>query len=524
MQAHVVVVGGGPVGMLVAAELAAYGVDTVLFEPQDRVSEWPKSNTLHARAVQSLARRGHLPAAASRPAGSAGAVSPFHFAGLPGLLIEVPETEPRPILKCPQSKLERRFEKRARAAGARILRGHRVTDLAQDADGVTVTAEGSQGPVTCTARYAVGADGSRSTVRELAGIAFDTQPATVTALMGTVTLTGPGALSEGSLRTDRGWIGAKRAPDGGMHIRTLDCAGAHADRQLPPTLEELRREVSRIAGHEVAMEEPRWLSRFSDVVRLARTFREGRVFLAGDAAHVHFPIGGQGFSTGVLDALNLSWKLALAVHGRAATELLDTYDSERRPAAERVVENTLAQLALMRQGPEPDALRALFTEVLAVDGGRRLLSGMISAQDTVLSADPARPSPGAGTFLRNAALHTEAGETDVIRLLRDGRPLLLLLGEQGAAFEDEARSWEGTLYVVRALRTPDVPYDAVLVRPDGYIAWTPGATDLSAALSAYVVDDVRGGGGGSLAGAAGAAGQPVLLTSSCSSAALSASA
>ncbi|MFD9726977.1 FAD-dependent monooxygenase [Streptomyces sp. NPDC059072] len=516
-QAHVVVVGGGPVGMLVAAELAAYGVEVVLFEPEARVADWPKATTLHARAVQSLARRGHLPTAAVAPAGAAGSGA-FHFAGMPGLLIEAPETEPQPILKCPQAELERRFEERARAAGARILREHRVTEVVQEADGVRVTADGPRGTIACTAAYAVGADGARSTVRERTGIACDTQPATVASLMGTVTVTDPDSLAQGWLRTERGWIAAKRDAEGRMHIRTLDCAGAHADRQLPPTLEEVRREVSRIVGHDVAMEDGRWLSRFSDVSRLARTFRQGRVFLAGDAAHVHFPIGGQGLSTGVLDALNLSWKLALAVRGTAAPELLDTYDAERRPAAGRVVENTRAQLALMRPGPESDALRSVFTEVLAADGGRRLLGGMISAQDTVLPAGAGRPSPGAGTFLRNVALHTESGDTDVIGLLRDGRPLLLLLGERGAAFEDEARSWGQTLYVVRARRASDVPYDALLVRPDGYIAWTPGATGLSAALSGYVVD-----GAGAASGARTAV-QPGRPANSSSSAALRASA
>ncbi|MFI8504007.1 FAD-dependent monooxygenase [Streptomyces sp. NPDC085524] len=486
MQAHVVVVGGGPVGMLVAAELAAYGVDTVLFEPQAGVPEWPKANTLHARAVQGLARRGHLPTAAAAPAGPGGG-SAFHFAGMPGLFIKAPETEPQPILKCPQSELERRFEERARAAGARILREHRVTEVVQDADGVRVTAEGPQGPVACTASYAVGADGARSTVREQAGIASDTQPATVASLMGAVTLTDPDALPQGWLRTERGWIAAKRDAEGRMHIRTLDCAGAHRDRQLAPTLEELQREVSRIAGHEVAMEDGRWLSRFSDVARLARTFRQGRVFLAGDAAHVHFPIGGQGLSTGVLDALNLSWKLALAVHGTAAPGLLETYDAERRPAARRVVDNTRAQLALMRPGTEPDALRGLFTDILAADRSHGRLGGMISAQDTVLPACAGLPSPGAGTFLCNTPLDTEDGRTDVIGLLRDGRPLLLLLGEQGAGHLDGARAWEGSLHVVRAQPVSGVPYDALLVRPDGYIAWTPGETELSEVLSGYLV-------------------------------------
>ncbi|MFE9767988.1 FAD-dependent monooxygenase [Streptomyces sp. NPDC005808] len=481
MQAQVVVAGGGPVGMLMAAELAAYGVDTVLLETRAGVSEGPKATTLHARAVQCLARRGY-------PYPEGGGAGPFHFAGLPGLVITAPEGEPAPILKRPQAELERIFEERARAAGARILREHRVTEVVQEDDGVRVVAEGPRGVVMCAAGYVVGADGARSTVRTQAGIGSDTHPATVSALMGTVTLPDPGALADGWQRTPRGWIVSKHDPEGRTHIRTLNCAGAHADRRLPVTLEELRGEVSWIAGREIAMDDPRWLSRFSDFDRLARTFRAGRVFLVGDAAHVHFPIGGQGLSTGVLDALNLSWKLALTVLGSAAPDLLDTYDQERRPIARRVVDNTRAQLALMRPGVELDALRQVFAGLMAAEREYGELSGVISAQDTVLPDHTGGRCPGAGAFLRNVALSTEAGETDVIALLRDGRPLLLLLGERADRYREEARAWEGTVRVVSARPTPDVPYEAVLVRPDGYLAWVAGDCELAEVLPVYFAE------------------------------------
>ncbi|MFE2288760.1 FAD-dependent monooxygenase [Streptomyces sp. NPDC059443] len=498
MQAQVAVVGGGPVGMLVAAELAGYGVDTVVLEPELRVSERPRATTLHARAVQSLARRGHLPARVTPYRGEAVGL-PFHFAGLPGLVITAPAGEPEPILKRPQVELERIFVRRALAAGARILRGHRVTEVRQEEGeggegGVRIVAEGPGGPVGIDARYVVGADGARSTVREQAGIASDTHPATVAALMGTVTLTDPGALAGGWHRTDRGWIVARHEPGGATNLRTLNCSGAHVERRLPLTLDELRREVSWIAGRDIAMEAPRWLSRFSDFWRLARSFRAGRVFLAGDAAHVHFPIGGQGLSTGVLDALNLGWKLAHAVHGTAGPDLLDTYDLERRPVAQRVIDNTRAQLALMRPGPEPEALRWVFSELLAADErGRGQLGAMISAQNTVVPAYTEGASPEAGRFLRNVALSTEEGKTDVIGLLRDGRPLLLLFGPDGARYRDEARGWERTVRVVHAHPTADVPHAALLVRPDGYIAWAPYAGGLDAALSAYFARNPRAG-------------------------------
>ncbi|GHA35635.1 hypothetical protein GCM10010329_68590 [Streptomyces spiroverticillatus] len=494
LRTQVAVVGGGPVGMLLAAELASQGVGTVLLEARDDVSERPKANTLHARAVQCLARRGHLPGPAAPP-GSGTKGMPFHFAGLPGLVITAPDREPQPLLKYPQAQFERGFEERARAAGARILRGHRVTEVAEQDGCVRIEAEGPHGrSVRVEAQYAVGADGARSAVREHAAITSDTEPATVSALMGAVTLTDPGALPDGWQHTAHGWIVAKRDAGGLTHVRTLDCRGAHPGRHAPPTLEELRREVSRIAGRDIAMTGPRWLGRFSDVTRLARTFRAGRVFVAGDAAHVHFPIGGQGLSTGVLDALNLGWKLALAVRGTAAPGLLDTYDAERRPAAQRVIDNTRAQLALMRPGSELDALRGVFRSLLLTDqeSGRRL-SDLISAQDTVLPAPAGDGGPAAGTFLANLALTTATGDTDVIELLQEGRPLLLLLGDGGARHLDRARAWGRTLKVVRAEPVPEVPYEAAVVRPDGYLAWTSDGGDLEAPLSAYFAQDAAAG-------------------------------
>ncbi|MFC8538877.1 FAD-dependent monooxygenase [Streptomyces sp. NPDC057249] len=480
--AQVLVVGGGPVGLLVAAELAAYGVDTVLLEARTEISDQPRATTLHARAVQSLTRRGHLPRPAAGAAGPT--TSTFHFAGLPGLTITAPPHEPEPVLKCVQAALERHLEARARAAGARVLRGHRLTDAVQDENGVRVTAEGPEGPKVFHAGYLVGADGARSTVRARAGIQSDTFPATVSALMGTVTLADPGAIPKGWHRTPRGWIVAKR--DGvRTHLRTLDCRGAHPDRHRPVTLEELHREVARIAGREIAMHSPHWLSRFNDFARLARTFARGRVFLAGDAAHVHFPIGGQGLSTGLLDALNLSWRLALAVRGAAGPALLAGYDAERRPLARRVLDGTRAQLALMRPGPEADALRTVFTGLLADEAGSGRLSGLISAQDTVLPDLTGAGGPAAGTYLGNTALSTPDGDTDVIRLLHDGRPVLLLLNEKAAGLREEARGWAGLLRIVATRPTPGVPYEAALLRPDGYLAWVPGDGALRQVLTAY---------------------------------------
>ncbi|MFF8289676.1 FAD-dependent monooxygenase [Streptomyces sp. NPDC016309] len=497
-KARVLVAGGGPVGMLVAAELALRGTDVVLLEQRTTVSERPKATTLHARTVQCLARRGYLPAGgtphAGRPVDDGGETGgpnamPFHFAGIHGLTITAPPTEPVPVLKTPQAELERLFESRARAAGARVLRGHEVVGLERTPEGVRIDARGPRGDVVLHGRYAVGADGARSTVRRLAGFEADTWPATVTALMGQVRLADPEALAPGWQRTPRGWLVSKTMPDGTTHLRTLSGAGPLADRGRPPSLEELGREASRIAGREILMTEGRWFSSFSDFTRLVRAYRSGPVFLAGDAAHVHFPVGGQGLSTGLLDALTLGWMLALAAAGDAGDDLLDGYDAERRPAARRVIDNTRAQVALMRTDPALDPLRDLFTGMFAAGGGDDCFGAMISAQDTVL---PARSrSAREGTFLRNTALDTADGPTDVIRLLRGGEPLLLLFGEAGERHAGPARPYEDRLRVVRCAPVRDLADEALLVRPDGYVGWAPDGGPLGEVLARYF-----GGGAG----------------------------
>ncbi|MGW0537939.1 FAD-dependent monooxygenase [Streptomyces sp. NPDC003032] len=486
IRTDVVVVGGGPVGMLLGAELSGYGVATVILERQAATSERPKATTLHARTAQTLARRGYLPAP-ELSSSMTEVSSPFHFAGIPGLRISAPTGEPEPILKRAQADLERLFESRARAHGAQVLREHRMVEVRQRPDGVRVVAEGQGGVVEYEAAYVVGADGARGTVREQAGISCDAYDATVSAMMGLVRLEDPGALAAGWHRTPNGWVVAKDAPDGETHIRTVDFTRTHADRGRPLSLDELRAETSRIMGREIGMSAPRWLSRFSDYARLAHTYRKGRVLLAGDAAHLHFPVGGQGLSTGLLDALNLGWKLAFTVRGTASGTLLDSYDAERRPAAERVIDNVRAQVSLMHPEDRLDSLRNVFSRLLAEDQGGAHLGAMLSAQDTVLPARSPDPSPWEGKFLRNIALTTRSGETDVTRLLRDGRMLLLLLGPgSGEEHEETARKWPDLLRVVRAQPVSVVPCAALLVRPDGYIAWAAGRGTLHEALAAHL--------------------------------------
>jgi monooxygenase len=343
-------------------------------------------------------------------------------------------------------------------------------------------------------------------VRELAGITSDTWPATAAAMSAVVRLSAgaePPALEYGWHRTPRGWIVVSEVP-GGAHVRALDPSGPHPARERPPTAEDFRAEVARIAGREVPFGPIGEVARFSDFSRLAHDYRRGRVLLAGDAAHVLFPIGGQGLTTGVLDALSLGWRLAHAVRCARRPESLDPYEEERRPAAERVIGDARAQVDLMRASADAGAESGAglsAAQLVERDAGRGRLAARVSGQDTVAPPQAVHASPAEGRFLTNVPLlpledsatddgALPAATTDVISLLRAGRPLLLLGGADGEQHRSQAEPWAGLLRVVRTAVAPTVapfsePMSAVLVRPDGYIAWTPGAGGLAAALTAY---------------------------------------
>ncbi|MER7576991.1 FAD-dependent monooxygenase [Streptomyces sp. NPDC126514] len=481
VDAEVVVVGGGPVGMLIAAELGLLGTKVLVLETRAAVSERPKANTLHARAVQSLARRGYVDALAGVVDA---APQPFHFAGIQGLQIAAPEGEPSPILKLAQAELERALEQRALAHEVTVLRSHEVTQVSQDPDGVRVVANTPHGTKSFSALYLVGADGSASRVREQAGFATDTSAATVSALMGQVRFAAPDTAPRGWQRTPRGWVVCRPESDGTGVIRTLNFA-APADWRARPTLDELRTEVRRILERDVPMTEALFLSRFSDYTQVARTFRLGRVFLAGDAAHIHFPIGGQGLSTGIGDGFNLAWKLAHAVRTGSGDQLLDSYDLERRPVVEQVVRNTRAQLALMRPGAELDPLRELFARILPFGEVSAFIGGALSAQETVCSAGRDSACEWTGRFLPNQLFKTDRGVEDVTELLRAGRPLMLYHAESGQRHASVAQGWSHVLRTVRVHGQRPLSRDALLVRPDGYIAWTSASEDLAVPLHTW---------------------------------------
>ncbi|MFC9617917.1 FAD-dependent monooxygenase [Streptomyces sp. NPDC056938] len=484
----VLIAGGGPVGMLLAAELAHYGVPVTVLETNPATVDQPKAGTLHARTVQQLSRRGYVTTHTAHPDQLARtAADHFHFAGMSGLTISAPGTEAGPIIGRSQADLERDFEARARGRGVTVLRGHRVTDVRQGPDSVEVVAEGPDGVREFTARYLVGADGARSTVRQRAGFRATTHPATVSALLGLVRLTEPATVPSGWNRTPRGWTVAGVNPYGHSRFITIDFRGPHPDRHTALTLDELRAEGSRILGHDVPMADPLFFSRFSDYARLVDDYREGRVLLAGDAAHVHFPVGGQGLNLGLQDAVNLAWKLAHVLEGTAGKDLLDTYDAERRRAAQRVIDNTRAQLALMRPDPGLDPLRGLFAELLGLEQVNEHLGSMISAQDTLCPPRAGRGSGWEGHFLPNLPLTAADGtKTDVIGLLGQGRWLLLLLGDKAAPYAGQAAGWAHVVRTVAATSPRPLPWDAVLLRPDGYLAWASDGGTLEGTLRQWL--------------------------------------
>ncbi|MFE9422322.1 FAD-dependent monooxygenase [Kitasatospora sp. NPDC006697] len=469
----VVVVGGGPVGMLLAGELALHGVRTLVLEQLPTPTGESKAGTLHARTAQVLHRRGLLEAV--QPGSVVGrqwrGPVPFHFAGMFELDLSAVVDEGPAIVGSPQAYAEQVFARRAEGYGATIERDSEVVGVEDLGDRVRLTVRNGAGATReVTAGWAVGCDGARSAVRRQRGIRFLGTPAGVAALMGEVRLLDPRSAPAGWQRNERGWTMVWLNPHGQSRISTYDFRAPHPDRSAPVTLAELRTEVERIAGRSVPMDSPRWLTRFSDAALQAEHYRRGRVLLAGDAAHVHFPAGGQGLNLGLQDAVNLGWKLAATVNGWAPEGLLDSYHSERHPVAAEVLFNVRAQVALMNPDPRTDSLRELFAGLMHLPQVNQVLSGMISG--TAVCHDVGRPEdPQAGRLAPDLPLKLHNRAVGLAELLHDAKPLLLDLGDRGE-LRQAARPWQDRVEVLTAVTDEPIGTDALLVRPDGYTAWS----------------------------------------------------
>ncbi len=486
----VIIVGAGPTGLMLAAELCLAGVRPLVLERQPRLRETPKANGFSGQILELLRYRGLLDRLEAASADRSHPAPGFPFGGL--LVDLAPLTDsPLPVLGLPQPTLERLLDERARELGADIRRGHEVAGLSQDDAGVTVDVRGPDGPTRVTARYVVGCDGGRSRIRDSAGIPFPgttcpevnrlgqvTVPDSVTVLgNGDLDVAGQGTIRAGLTRTDRGVFAIGRLGSGCLLIQTTEGQPAEVDDDSPMPLAELQDSIRRVLGVDVPLGEPLRLSRYRFQARQAQRYRDGRILLAGDAAH-QFPATGIGINTGMTDAVNLAWKLAAAVHGWAPAGLLDTYHHERHLAGARALLQTQAQEALRRgHDPAAEALRTLFLELLTDEQPLRRMAALIAGAD-IRSPIP-NPNHHAlvGAFAPDLALRTDQGPTSVAELLRTARPILLDLADRPDLCET-ARDWQHRVDI-RTAETDHRPADALLIRPDGHIAWA-ATTDTAA--------------------------------------------
>jgi flavin-dependent dehydrogenase len=369
------------------------------------------------------------------------------------------------------------------------MRGRSVVGFVQDATGVDV--EISDGR-TLRADYLVGCDGGRSIVRKTAGIDFAGTDASTTWMIAEVELDGQ---PEFGIRYDAAGIQGLGPAGDGTLVRVV-LIERNTDAGGDPTLDELRDLLVSVYDTDFGLRDARWISRFTDMARQATSYRNGRVLLAGDAAHVHSPVGGQGLNTGVQDAVNLGWKLARVVDGTSPERLLDTYHAERHPVAARVLDNTLAQVALGRGDARHLALRSAMTELLSMDQPRKHIAGMISGLDICydLADDDPDRHPLIGRRMPDLDLSTTDGPTRVFNLLHHARPVLLNLGKPGSI---DITPWSDRVRMIDATCTDrlelpvlgEVPAPAaVLIRPDGYAAWTGDIAEpgLSDALTTWI--------------------------------------
>ncbi|GAA3001661.1 monooxygenase [Kitasatospora albolonga] len=481
----VLVVGGGPVGLLLAAELRIARVRALVLERLPERSPHSKAFGLHARSLESLDRRGLL----KRFKEGARSWNNGHFAGLDVWVdFSTLDSAHGYALLSEQARTERLLEERAIEVGAEIRRGHEVTAARQDADGVELDVTGPDGPYTLRAKYLVGCDGARSQVRKAAGIGFPGTGGRVTARLGDVRLADPENAPMGMERTARGLLFCVPLDDTYHRVATFDFEQGKEPGSVL-TLGELTASLREIWGDDLGARDARWLSWFTDSACQADRYREGRILLAGDAAHTHFPVGGQGLNLGLQDALNLGWKLAATVHGWASEGLLDSYDRERQEPARRVLANTRAQIALMNPDPYVTELRELFTDLMRKDQVNRHLAEMLSGV-TVRYQLPGPEHRLLGDFARDLELRTADGKSTLPEYLKRGTGLLLDLAarpELAGVYEEWAAgvSWGGRVRHVVAECDQEPGLAGLLVRPDGYVAW---AADRDASA-----EELRGG-------------------------------
>ena len=466
----VVIAGGGPTGLMLAGELALAGIDVVIVERRaSQDLDGSRAGGLHSRTIEVLDQRG----IADRFL-SAGQVHPF--VGYAGTFLDISDfpTRHNYILALWQSLFEPILAGWVGELGVPILREREVVGFAQDDTGVDVELSDD---TSLRAEYLVGCDGGRSLIRKAAGIDFPGLDPSTSYMIAEVEMDEE---PEIGMRPEGGGIGpVNREKGGGPYgVVLLEKDVEHTSE---PTLQDLSEALVAAYGTDFGVHSPTWISRFTDMTRQAASYREGRVLLAGDAAHVHGPQGGQGLNTGVQDAVNLGWKLAQVVNKTSPESLLDTYHAERHPVGARVLHNTMAQVALGRTDDRSQALRDTMLELLSMDEPRRRIAGMISGLD--IHYDLGEGHPLLGRRMPDLDLQTADGPTRVFTLLHDARPVLLNLGEPGGF---DISPWANRVRLVDAKHDGvwELPVlgeiaapPAVLIRPDGYVAWAGDLTD-----------------------------------------------
>jgi len=482
MTEHAVVIaGGGPAGMMLAAELALAGVDVVVVERRpDHELAGSRAGGLHARTIEVFDQRGVADRFLAE--GQTAQVATFGTAVLD--MSDFPTRHPY-SLGIWQNHIERIMAGWLAELPAQIRYGCEVTAFAQDDSGVDVALSDGQ---ALRAQYLVGCDGGRSLVRKAAGIEFPGWDATRSNLIAEAEMIGDPEL--GVRHDDVGIHGIGRVeyeirdgeivyPDSGP-VRVM-VTEQHVVSNGEPTLRDLSEALVAVYGTDYGIHSPTSISRFTDVTRQAASYRSGRVLLAGDAAHIHSPAGGQGLGLGVQDAMNLGWKLAQVVNGISPDSLLDTYHAERHPVGARALRYTMAQTALQRPEERTKAVAEVVSELAEIDAVRRRLAGRASGLD--VHYDLGEGHPLLGRRMPDLDLVTADGPLRVFALLHEARPLLLNLGEPGAL---DIAPWADRVQLIDAsydgrwelpvLGVVDAPA-AVLVRPDGYVAWVGDGTD-----------------------------------------------
>jgi 3-(3-hydroxy-phenyl)propionate hydroxylase len=465
---EVLIAGGGPAGMMLAAELALASVDVAIIErrPDHELAD-SRAGGFHSRTIEVLDQRG----VADRFLAEGQPVQVATFGTSVLDMSDFPSRHPY-TLALFQNKIERIMADWVAELPVRIHYGREVTGFAQDDRGVDVRLSDGE---PLRAEYLVGCDGGRSLIRKAAGIEFPGWDATRSNLIAEVEVTEE---PPAGVRHDAtGVHGLHRLADSAM-VRVVTTE-QHLGNGGEPTLRDLSESLIAAFGTDFGVHNPTWISRFTDMTRQAAAYRAGRVLVAGDAAHIHYPAGGQGISLGVQDAVNLGWKLAQVVSETSPESLLDTYHAERHPVAARALQYTMAQTVLQRHDDRTKALVGLVSELARMDGPRKRLAGLISGLD--IRYDLGGGHPLLGHRMPDLDLTTADGPRRVFTLLHDARPVLLNLGEPlditpwagrvqlvGASYDGE---WE--LPVLGLISAPA----AVLIRPDGYVAWVGEGTD-----------------------------------------------